>query len=109
MNVDYMGYSLTDIAPEGHPNAGLTIAQRMEKYGLDPEDGTSYNRLMRIERDEAVAAGIAPATPITTAALRSAALWSPEAAADLAARNYRTIALVGGGLVVLYLLSRKRR
>ena len=33
MNVETMGWELTDVAPAGHMNAGLSIQQRMEKYG----------------------------------------------------------------------------
>lgn len=108
MNVDYMGYSLTDVAPEGHPNAGLTIAQRMEKYGLDPEDNTSYNRLMSIERAEAVKAGIAPASPITAEAAAAAQLL-PSVQDYLAKKRTTTILLVGGAALVLYLATRKRK
>lgn len=110
MNVDFMGWNLTDVAPEGHPNEGLTILQRMEKYGIDPELGAlSYNSLLNTERKEAVAAGIAPDVPITAEA-QAIALTYPGVQAFLQRQQMSRILLFGGiGAAVLWMLSRKRR
>ena len=110
MNVDFMGWNLTDVAPEGHPNEGLTVLQRMEKYGIDPELGAlAYNSMMNKERQEAVAAGIAPDVPITEEA-KAIALTYPGVQAFLQRQQMGRILLFGGlGVAVLWMVSRRRR
>ena len=105
MNMVQMG---EDVAPEGHINEGLTLAERYAKYGIDPTEISARNQLLSAERKEAQAAGLAPDVPITE---RAAAWMAPDISAQKAAQRQRwmiagAVVLVGGFL--LYNASKKR-
>lgn len=106
MNTETMGWTLQDVAPAGHINEGLTIAQRMDKYGIDPAARTAYNSLLSKERAEAVSKGLAPDVPITPEA---AAVFATEIEAHKRAQMNRWLMLGGAGLVVFWLMTRRGR
>ena len=106
MNVETMGWALTDVAPAGHINAGLTVAQRMEKYGVDPTKITAYNSLLSKERAEALAAGLAPEIPITPEA---AAVFAVNIEAHKRAQQICWAMYAAAGVGVLWLMTRGKR
>jgi hypothetical protein len=106
MNVETMGWAMTDVAPAGHINAGLTVAQRMEKYAVDPTKATAYNSLLSKEHAEARAAGLAPDIPITPEA---AALFTINIEAQKRAQQIRWAMYAAAGVGVLWIMTRGKR
>lgn len=105
MNTETLGWTLQDVAPAGHINEGLTVLQRMEKYGVDSTSRTAYNSLLSKERADALAQGLAPEIPITSEAAR---VFATQITAQENAQRNRWLLLGGAGILVFWLMTRKR-